>query len=67
MTKPDADLAGAFAYLEFEDALSAVLNEEEYSLERWRRLAKARAAIDRTDPRYREAVRRANMTRTWPG
>jgi hypothetical protein len=43
-------------YREFEEALAAVLNETEYSLERRTRLAKARAAIDQKDPRYVEAV-----------
>jgi hypothetical protein len=46
-------------YSEFEEALRAKLTETEYSLKRVTRLAKARAAVDRADPRYFEAVERA--------
>jgi hypothetical protein len=48
------------AYLEFERALSDVLAEEEYSLARRSRLARARANIKLDDPRYAEAVKRAD-------
>jgi hypothetical protein len=47
------------AYREFEDALSAVLAETEYSVERRSRLAKARGFVNKQDRRYEEAVDRA--------
>jgi hypothetical protein len=46
-------------YREFEEALTAKLAETDYDLKRVTRLAKARAAVDNTDPRYWEAVKRA--------
>jgi hypothetical protein len=46
-------------YIEFEQALTEVLAEKEYSLNRRTRLAKARAAVDNQDPRYWQAVDRA--------
>jgi hypothetical protein len=46
-------------YREFEEALTDVLAETEYSLKRRSRLAKARGSVDKTDPRYFEAVDRA--------
>lgn len=46
-------------YREFEDALADVLAETQYSLNRRTRLAKARASVDKADPRYREALDRA--------
>ena len=49
----------AAAYREFEEALSEKLAETEYSLKRVTRLAKARGLVDKTDPRYLEAVTRA--------
>jgi hypothetical protein len=49
----------AALYREFEEALTEVLAEKEYSLDRRTRLAKARAVVDNRDPRYREAVDRA--------
>ena len=46
-------------YEEFERALTDVLTEREYFLERRTRLARARAAVDKHDPRYWEAVESA--------
>jgi hypothetical protein len=46
-------------YREFEEALRDVLAEKEYILKRRSRLATARGLVDRTDPRYWEAVERA--------
>jgi hypothetical protein len=46
-------------YLEFERALTDVLTEREYFLARRSRLARARAAADKNDPRYWEAVESA--------
>jgi hypothetical protein len=46
-------------YREFEQALGEVLAETEYSLKRRSRLASARALVDKTDPRYLQAVDRA--------
>jgi hypothetical protein len=46
-------------YREFEDALTDVLAETHYSLDRRTRLAKARRSVDNRDPRYLEAVERA--------
>jgi hypothetical protein len=43
-------------YREFEEALTEVLAEKQYSLDRRTRLAKARAAVDNRDPRYVDAV-----------
>jgi hypothetical protein len=46
-------------YEEFERALTDVLIEREYFLERRTRLARARAAVHKRDPRYWEAVESA--------
>jgi hypothetical protein len=46
-------------YDEFEVALRDVLAEREFKLDRRTRLAKARAAVNKDDPRYRRAVDRA--------
>jgi len=50
-------------YREFEEALTDVLAEKEYILKRRSRLATARGLVDRTDPRYWEAVERAFSAR----
>ena len=50
-------------YREFEEALTDVLAEKEYILKRRSRLATARGLVDRTDPRYWEAVDRAFSAR----
>ncbi len=50
-------------YREFEKALTDVLAEKEYILKRRTRLATARGMVDRTDPRYLEAVARAFSAR----
>jgi hypothetical protein len=50
-------------YREFEEALTDVLAEKEYILKRRSRLATARELVDRTDPRYLEAVERAFSAR----
>jgi hypothetical protein len=50
-------------YREFEEALTDVLSEKEHILKRRARLATARELVDRTDPRYWEAVERAFAAR----
>jgi hypothetical protein len=52
-------MADDAAYREFEEALRARLAETEPGLKRVSRLAKARGLVDKTDPRYLEAVTRA--------
>jgi len=46
-------------YREFEEALTKLLAEKEYSLARRTRVAKARRGLHIDDPRYSEALDRA--------
>jgi hypothetical protein len=50
-------------YREFEEALKDVLAEKVYILKRRARLATARGLVERTDPRYLQAVERAFSAR----
>jgi hypothetical protein len=54
-------------YQEFDRALTDVLTEQEYFLPRRSRLVRARAAVDRNDPRYWEAVESAFSVLDAPG
>jgi hypothetical protein len=46
-------------YREFEEAMTDVLAEKQFGVARHTRLWKARGAVDRIDPRHKEAVYRA--------
>jgi hypothetical protein len=50
-------------YREFKEALTDVLTEKEHILKRRSQLATAQGLVDRTDPRYWEAVERAFSAR----
>jgi hypothetical protein len=60
ITLGGSDMADdAYAYREFEEALTDVLIEKHYSADRRARLSRARAAVNNRDPRYLKAVDRA--------